>query len=527
LYSPKVVPSRYRIAILLLVLLATAHARATVIEQFWVPGAQADQCARISAVLLHDGAHGRIWVDVRDTARVSQQAMASIARALDVATPTGSRDPSRGIIENVQTVFGPSPDRFKRGGKDDFLLTDLQNRAEGVTMLGTFMSKDQRPTTEQPYSNERNILYIDSREGMEDLPALLATTAHEYQHLIHFGMNPNAEQLFNEGCSELASKLVGYADANGDYLANTNVPLMRWGGHHSAGLDADYQRGMSLMVYLHEQFGDRFIREFVASTASGVERIGQAVDRAGISSARYSWQSVLRDFALANYLQTEGTGARGYRQRLDPARSVHEASLVIGTPHGISTAPDVQLEPFGSSFHLYDQPGALRLYIEPNMGYQAVAILYYGGRPRIVELTPGREERIGSDGASPDRVVLAFISLTAKPVDVRWHVSGDESSTSSAMADASDQVFSALQITPNPSSGSTVLSFETSVGGALRLDLFTSAGQRIATVVDGVVINPGHYQLRFDTKGFSPGAYMTRLTVGERAATREVIVAGQ
>jgi hypothetical protein len=527
LYSQKVVPSRYRIAIILLVLLATVHARAAVIEQFWVPGAQSDQYERIPAVLLHDCTRGRIWVDLRDTAHISHQAMAAIARALDVATPAGSRDPSRGIIENVQAVFGPSPERFKHGGKDDFLLTDLRNRAEGVTMLGTFMSKDQRSAAEQPYSNERNILYIDSREGMEDLPALLATTAHEYQHLIHFGMNPGAEQLFNEGCSELASQLVGYSAANGDYLANTNVPLMRWGGHHSAGLDADYQRGMSLMVYLHEQFGDRFIREFVASTSSGVERIGQAVDRAGMSTARYSWRTVLRDFALANYLQTDGTGARGYRQRLDPARSVHEASLVVGTPYGVSSMPEVQLEPFGSSFHLYDRPGALRVRIEPTMGYQAVAILYYGGRPRIVELTPGREERIGGDGVAPDRVVLAFISLTAQPVVVRWRVSGDQGSTASVMADASDQVFSAIQITPNPSNGSTMLSFETSVGGALRLDLFTSAGQRVATVVDGVVINPGEYQLRFDTKGFSPGAYLTRLTVGERTATREVIVAAQ
>jgi hypothetical protein len=168
----------------------------------------------------------------------------------------------------------------------------------------------------------------------------------------------------------------------------------------------------------------------------------------------------------------------------------------------------------------------MRLKVDAGGEFSAQAILYYDGRPTVIDLIPGKERLIGGAyGNAPDRVVLTFVSLSTSPQDVRWQVQGGPSTV--ATADVADQTFSTVEIIPNPTTGSAMLAFETAVGGPLRLDVYTSTGERAATVVDGVVVNPGRYELRFDTGGLASGTYLTRLIVGNRVATRQVMVASR
>jgi hypothetical protein len=409
--------TRSLIAVIALLLLSSGTDAAQLGQKFWVGGPEQDQYTEVRAVLVYNGRLARIWVDTRDTGRIGANVITRIARALDTATESGSRDPGRGIIENVQDVFGPSPSKYKVGGRDDFLLTDLKNPQRSLTMLGSFQTKDQISSRRARYSNERNILYIDSREGLRDMPRLLGTIAHEYQHLIQFGINPDGERFFNEACSELAAILVGYPHSNREFLENTNVPLLRWGPLNSS-IESDYHRGMSLMLYMHEQFGDAFIREFVRADEKGVRRIEAAMQRAGHQNT--DWQSVLKSFALASWLQNDGTGPYGFKQLLDPKRSVREASFAPGMAR--RSEHSVTLESYGASFHLYDRPGVMKVVVPQSNAFTASAIVYDQRGTHIVDLKTGRENIIGTTNDPPARVVLAFSSIAAEPEYVQWQV---------------------------------------------------------------------------------------------------------
>lgn len=398
-------------------------------RSFWVIGSSQEEYERLSATLVYDGRLARIWVDNRDTARIDAVVLRELARSLDTATPAGSRDPAKGIIENEQDVFGKSPTRFKAGGKDDFLLFDIPNAsAEGLMLLGYFHTKDQYSRKEVPMSNELNMLYIDSREGMRSVRQLMSTIAHEYQHLIHFGRNPHSERFYTEALSELATVITGFHLSNRDYMAHTNSPLFRWNETDAVMSQVDYQRGLTLMRYLHEQYGERFIHSLVDADGEGVARIEQALRSAGYSSDEHAWQDILTRFAVANYLQNDGEGVLGYAST---ARMSLTRPMVadIGSIPAAYRPSSMRLEPYGSSYFQFESPRELDVAVSATEGYRVVAITYADGSVRVESLSSGRY-RLGDPNGGVDRVVLAYISLSEERQVVRL---GVESVTSTAL----------------------------------------------------------------------------------------------
>jgi hypothetical protein len=385
------------------------------VRAFWTMQADGTSYRKVRAALVFEGRLARIWVDVRDTGRIPVQVMTGLQRALDTATGSESRDPSLGIIENEWEVFGRSPATYKLAGKDDFLMTDLPNTVAGMTLLGYFHTKDQYPRSLVPSSNELNLLYIDSREGARDLPRLLGTIAHEYQHLIGFGRNPEGERFFSEGLSELASLLIGYRHANPSFLANPNAPMFRFSETDPDEVEVDYERGMSLMAYLHEQYGDAFVRELVGARGKGVERIEMALRRIGVDPETDGWHVIAERFAVANYLQSEGAGAFGYRRTLASARMVRAASIgATELPH--YEKPVARLQPNGVAYVEYEQVENLALRI-PAGEHRALAIVFDAGVPAVRTLRPGVNTI-----ESAQRVVLVLVNTSERTNAVEWQI---------------------------------------------------------------------------------------------------------
>jgi hypothetical protein len=273
------------------------------------------------------------------------------------------------------------------------------------------------------------------------------------------------------------------------------------------------------MFYLHEQFGDVFIREFVRSDEKGVERIEAAMERTGIRNA--DWRDVVKGFALASWLQGNGTGAYGFQQPLDPKRAAREASFTASTP-GPSEG-SVTLEPYGSSFHLYDSPGVMHVALPQRSSYTASAIVYDQHGTHVVDLGQGRENIIGDANDPPARVVLAFISVASEPDYLRWKVYS-EGADGTAAGEPDEPVITDVHITPNPVISTGRVSFQTSVGGAVVLDLYSRSGARAATIFDGVTLDPGRYQIEFRPGNLSPDLYLARLTVGNHSVTQQLII---
>jgi hypothetical protein len=396
---------------------AGADMRVGAQRSFWVIGSSDAEFDRLNATLVYDGRFSRIWIDNRDTATIDPAMLRELERGLDTATPVGSRNSAMGIIENEQQVFGSSPARFKVGGKDDFLLFDIPNTAgDGLTLLGYFHTKDQYSRDEVPSSNELNMLYIDSREGMKSVKRLLSTIAHEYQHLIHFGRNPQSERFYTEAMSEFATVLTGFRLSNADYMANTNTPMFRWSDQSAEASQVDYQRGMMLMRYLDEQYGERFIDTLVGTLGTGVVRFGEALAMLGLGG-QSQWREVLTRFAVANYLQGEGQGAYGYTSTDTwHARRARPAVVDVATVPAAYRPTRASLQPFGTTYFQYDMPLSLPIAVDANPGYRVVAIRFGAEQQvSVAELAPGQQYDLGDREGGIERVVLAFVSLSDRP----------------------------------------------------------------------------------------------------------------
>ena len=88
-------------------------------------------------------------------------------------------------------------------------------------LAGYYNASDQYSKTVFPFSNEREIIYMDINSPL-DSEAYLGTLTHELQHAIHWTSDSSEETWVNEGLSEVAKGLVGYEMSFIDYF--TKLP---------------------------------------------------------------------------------------------------------------------------------------------------------------------------------------------------------------------------------------------------------------------------------------------------------------
>lgn len=168
-----------------------------------------------------------------------------------------------------------------------FLLVQEPNWG-GV--FGYFSSRDQFPTAVEPFSNQREMLTINTENIGLDSLTFAGSLAHEYQHLIHWNKDPNEDQWLNEAMAELANFLTGAPEAssaigltNAELFAeNPDIQLTARPERGSLTTRAHYAAERLLMVYLLEQFGDsgpQLLKDIVANPNPGVLSIQQELDK--------------------------------------------------------------------------------------------------------------------------------------------------------------------------------------------------------------------------------------------------------
>ncbi|REL24161.1 T9SS C-terminal target domain-containing protein [Rhodohalobacter sp. SW132] len=76
---------------------------------------------------------------------------------------------------------------------------------------------------------------------------------------------------------------------------------------------------------------------------------------------------------------------------------------------------------------------------------------------------------------------------------------------------------------PNPFNPSTRIQFRLNESSDVRLDVFNVAGQRVATLVDGMM-SAGSHEQTFNASGLSSGVYFYRLQTPKESLTRQMIL---
>jgi hypothetical protein len=477
----------------------------------------------VQATLLFEGRFARVWVDLRDTGRSAvKSALPKLERALDTAIAGTSmnitpRDPNKGILQNDIEVFGDVPTTFSVEGKTDFLMLDLD---PGI--LGYFSPYDQ---TTLNNSNQMNLLYIDSREGLSNMTMLLSTIAHEFQHLIHYVRYPQPQSdpsysFFNEGLSENANLYNGYYDRqNTRYLQNTNIDLFAMHSDQSTQ-DIDYQRAMTFVHYLAEQFGERFIYEFTGMRESGLARITKTLEALGIPG---TGEAVLKDFAVANLLQIDPNPTFGYRLRLSvppsqqnsPRRaSVHEN--YTGTAFPAST--NIVLQAHGMYYIQYNAPGPMRVRLGGTVDARAMMVAVRNGATEIVELQPETDYTLPLWAGGPyDKVTVAIVNAGSGVREATWTAEAITAGAGGEIAAAELSLSAAHE-----EADGVWLRAELPTASPARIELFDLRGKAVRTLeLDS---RAGTQSLRLDVAGLPSGGYVARIAQSGRSASAPILV---
>ena len=77
---------------------------------------------------------------------------------------------------------------------------------------------------------------------------------------------------------------------------------------------------------------------------------------------------------------------------------------------------------------------------------------------------------------------------------------------------------------PNPFNPSTKIDFSVPVEGQVKLVVYNSLGDEVATLVNDVV-PAGTYSVNFDASSLPSGAYVYRLVAGSHSETKRMMLA--
>jgi hypothetical protein len=214
------------------------------------------------------------------------------------------------IYPTVTTIYGEPLPRGDEGQKIWTLLFNIRddayyNPAATMYIAGYFSASSSA-------TNNKNIMHIDTfewenRTGPAPHPdpdrsrpyLYEGTFAHEFEHLVHFDIDPDEPSWVDEGLADLAGFFCGYGHSSGHiayYLVyHPMVSLTFWG----SGLE-DYGASYLFQLYLYEQYGGAaFTSALVQEQANGIEGIENTLAAFGCKD---SFNEIFDNWTIANYI---------------------------------------------------------------------------------------------------------------------------------------------------------------------------------------------------------------------------------
>ena len=348
------------------------------------------------------GVHCYIFVeDTSWTKYVNQAAVDSVRIAFDSKTPA---NPNKGIYQTDVDNFGNPPD-VDNDPKIIILILNIRDgfKGTGGFVAGFFSASDESaPNKAEIYHLDCYPLNLKSSDGLQ---TGMATTAHEFQHMIHYNYHQDQETFFNEGCSMVAEVINGYKvdDYLGYYSQTPNRYLLYWNGSDATDVLNDYGRCTSFMLYLKEQFWDTdntFFKKFVESKLTSINAFDNDVFPTIGTTRRFA--DILIDWWLANSLNDMTVDAKwGYKYANVPA----PVSTYIGNPNITSGSGSVYKQ--AATYISYTNGKNLSFNINTN-GKTGIKIkaIEIGPTKQVVDVTPLTNFSVADFGTNISKVIF-------------------------------------------------------------------------------------------------------------------------
>ncbi|MBI2864434.1 MAG: immune inhibitor A [Chloroflexi bacterium] len=273
-------------------------------QVFSLTDLEKDRHFTASTTLRHVSPHAYFYVE--DGANLS-----------DDEIRRGADDFENTVLASDRKYFGTE---WLPGVDNDPHLSIVMAKIPGVA--GYYSSADEYPKAVNPYSNEREVIYISLlglRPGTREFAAVLS---HEYEHAIHWSRQPEQETWISEGTAELASSLAGFSPSSAAaFLRMPDTHLTGW-SDDQAKVHSYYGGAYLFMKYLFQHYGGyESIGDFLAERQPGAAGVTAYLKKKGYG---VDFDGVFKDWVIANYLDEPGGGRYSY-----PDDSIKAAAATI------------------------------------------------------------------------------------------------------------------------------------------------------------------------------------------------------
>jgi hypothetical protein len=153
-------------------------------------------------------------------------------------------------------------------------------------VAGYFSASNSYSNQAEPFSNEREMFFINLKAVSPGNDYFDGVLAHEFQHMIHWHIN-------------------GYGISNfvGAFHNSTDTQLTRW-----TSLSAsfpNYGGSFLFMVYFLQRYGQELTQAVVANPNNGIAGFNDTLAQSGYAER---FDDIFADFLLANYLNDSAAG---------------------------------------------------------------------------------------------------------------------------------------------------------------------------------------------------------------------------
>ena len=262
---------------------------------------------QVTAELVHMTDHVYAWVEVGQEYDHDQ-----LAAAIDRFSAQ-SYDAERAF-------FGSE---WSPGIDSDPRLHVLHANNLGRGIAGYYSSADEYSTLARPFSNEKEMFYINLSwlNAAQDYVYYETVLAHEFQHMIHWHNDRNEETWLNEGLSEFAQEVAGYDPDtifSRTFAQTPDTQLNTW--NDTSNSNAEHYGSAYLFVsYFTQRFGPEMTRALVAHPANGVIGVDAVLAENGYAE---TFTDVFADWVIANFVDDPDAlgqdGLYGYRTLAQP-----------------------------------------------------------------------------------------------------------------------------------------------------------------------------------------------------------------
>ena len=248
-----------------------------------------DENFKTEATLRYQTAHASWWVD--NNVEINQEDLEASARVFEEQTYPTNR-----------AIFGYE---WSPGIDGDPRVHIFLGNVPGVG--GYYSSADEFPRSINPFSNEKEIFYLNSNNALPGDSYFDGILAHEFQHMIHWNIDRNEDVWMNEGLSELAAHLNNLYVGSGAYgFANQpDIPVTRW----SDQTHPFYGSSFLFMFYFYQRFGEEAVTQLVHTKANSIEGFNEV-----LAPYAVSFNDLFADWTVSNLLDdpTLEDGRFGY-----------------------------------------------------------------------------------------------------------------------------------------------------------------------------------------------------------------------